>query len=141
MTLVILRDVLVHDRVPLAADLDRQPDVQSVAGGHRARRHTGVGQRGRGSGIGVHRDARVGGDQVAEPAGVHVVGVRMGDEHRGESGERLPALGEHAGVDQHAAGAVDHVQAGVAVLGDLHRPSLPASTAGGLPRADGGFSG
>src|SRR6185312_358315 len=55
-----------------------------------------------------------------------MVGVGMGDEYAGQAGEGLPALGEHARVEEHASLTLGHVQAGVAVLGDLHEPSLPA---------------
>ncbi len=56
--------------------------------------------------------------------------MRVGDQHAGEPAQRLPPFGEHAGVDQHTAGAVDDVKAGVAVLGDLHASSLPAPSGG-----------
>ena len=102
----------------LAHCADRQPDVEDRARGHVVVRSATSGASAAScvGDLADGEDRRVGGAQVL---GMQVVGVDVGDQHRGRAVHRL-GFGEDARVEDDDVALVLDPDAGVAELGDPH---------------------
>jgi hypothetical protein len=106
------RDVGVDDRMVAPGDTNAHPaDVQLLAVGHHLDLHPGLAE-----GLGAARvaddpDPGVTVQQPPQPLLVEVVGVLVGEEHRGQSLQLLEPGREVAGVQQQPGAALLDQQA------------------------------